>query len=48
MSCAALLVIFYLLAVNGRKQAQARDSKTAAFFSSIALYTIVVWTAYPM
>ena len=48
ISCLAYLAIVYLLAVSGRRDVQARDSKTATFFSSIALYTVVIWTAYPM
>ncbi len=48
MSCAALLVIIYALAVSGRRSAASRNSKTLSFFSSIGLYTLIVWTAYPM
>lgn len=48
MSCVALVLIIFLLGVSGRRDAKARDSKTAAFFSSIALYTLILWTAYPI
>lgn len=48
MSCAALLVIIYALAVSGRRSAASRNSKTLSFFSSIGLFTLIVWTAYPI
>ncbi|KAI9883362.1 MAG: hypothetical protein M1823_004874 [Watsoniomyces obsoletus] len=48
MSCAAFLVVIYLLAVPGRRNALARDQKTASFFTSIGLFTLILWTAYPI
>ncbi|KAI9805609.1 MAG: hypothetical protein M1826_004757 [Phylliscum demangeonii] len=48
ISCAAYLVIVYLLAVSGRRNAAARDSKAATFYTAIAVYTVVIWTAYPI
>lgn len=48
MACVAYLVIVYLLGVNGRSVVQTKDSKTATFFTSIATYTLVLWTAYPV
>lgn len=48
MSCAAYLVVIYQLAVNGRHVVMAKDSKTRTFFTTIAGYTLVLWTAYPM
>lgn len=48
MACAAYLVVVYILAVSGRQNALARDNKTATFFTSIGLFTLIIWTAYPM
>lgn len=48
MSCAAFLVIIYQLAVHGRSQAMAKDSKTGNFFNAIAGFTLILWTLYPM
>jgi len=42
------LVIIYQLVINGRAAASARGSKVSKFFYSIAGYTILVWTAYPI
>lgn len=44
----AFLVIIYQLAVPGRKFANARDNKTATLFTSLAIFTIVIWTLYPI
>lgn len=48
IACAAYLVIIYVLATSGRRNAAARDSKTSTFYNSIALFTLVIWTAYPI
>jgi len=48
ISCLAYLTIVYQLAVNGRTAVKAKDSKTATFFTSIAGFTLVLWTAYPI
>ncbi len=48
MACVAYLVVVYLLAVPGRRNALARDQKTATFFTSLGLFTLILWTAYPM
>lgn len=48
MACVAYLIIVYLLAMSGRAAAETRDSKTSAFYKSLAVFTVVVWTAYPM
>lgn len=48
MAWVAFIIIIYQLAVAGRRNAAARDAKTAAFFSSLGLFTLIVWTAYPM
>lgn len=46
--CIAYLVIVYQLAVGGRETVAQKDSKTKAFYASIAGYTLILWTIYPM
>ena len=48
IACVAYLIVVYLLAVPGRRNAAARDSNTSNLFSSLGLFTLVIWTAYPM
>jgi bacteriorhodopsin len=48
MGCIAYLVIVYQLAVGGRRTVANKDRKTATFFTSIAGFTLVLWTIYPM
>lgn len=48
IACIAYLVVVWHLAVNGRAQAQAKGEKLGSFFLSLAGYTVLVWTAYPM
>lgn len=47
-ACIAYLVVIYQLAFNGRAAAALKDSKTKAFFGSIAGFTLILWTIYPM
>ncbi|KAL9102518.1 MAG: hypothetical protein Q9163_002353 [Psora crenata] len=48
MACIAYLVVVYQLAFNGRGVVKGRGQKTATFFSAIAGFTLVLWTAYPI
>ncbi|KAF2427533.1 family A G protein-coupled receptor-like protein [Tothia fuscella] len=48
IACIAFLVIIWHLVVNGRITAQAKGSKVGKFFAAISLYTILIWTAYPI
>lgn len=48
VACIAYLVIVYQLGFNGRTAVANKDQKTKVFFSLIAGYTLVLWTAYPM
>lgn len=48
MGCLAYLVVVYQLAINGRGVVQSKDKKTATFFISIASFTLVLWTIYPV
>lgn len=48
VACIAYLVIVYQLGFNGRTAVANKDNKTKVFFSLIAGYTLVLWTAYPI
>jgi bacteriorhodopsin len=48
MGCIAYLFIIYLLAIPGRKAVSAKSNATRTLFGSIALYTLVLWTLYPV
>jgi len=47
-ACIAYLVIIYQLAFNGREAVANKDSKTKTFYASIAGFTLIVWTIYPI
>lgn len=46
--CIAYLVVVYQLAFNGRTAVENKDSKTKTFYASIAGFTLILWTIYPM
>lgn len=48
MACIAYLIVIYQLGVNGRGVVKNKDKKTATFFASIAGFTLILWTVYPM
>jgi len=48
ISCIAFLFIFWHLVLNGGANAKAKGDKLRTFFTSIAVYTLVLWTAYPI
>lgn len=48
MGIAAFLVVIYQLVVPGRKSVLARDSKTSKFYTSIAAFTLIIWSIYPI
>ena len=48
IACLAYLVIVYQLAVQGRTVVKSKDTRTASFFSAIAGFTLLLWTAYPI
>jgi bacteriorhodopsin len=48
ISCIAFLFVFWHLGLNGGANARAKGDKLRGFFISIAAYTAVLWTAYPM
>ena len=47
-ACIAYLVIIYQVGVNGRETAAGKDNKTKVFYASIAGFTLILWTIYPM
>lgn len=48
MACVAYLVIVYQLAIPGRRAVKARDSGTTKLFASLGIFTLVLWTLYPI
>jgi len=48
MACIAYLFVVYLLAVPGRSAVAAKGNATRTLFVSIAAYTLVLWTLYPI
>ncbi|KAK5084966.1 hypothetical protein LTR24_007304 [Lithohypha guttulata] len=47
-ACIAYLVIVYQVVYNGRGAAMNKDQKTKAFFASLAGFTFLLWTIYPI
>ncbi|KAI0386636.1 opsin-1 [Hypomontagnella monticulosa] len=47
-ACIAYLNIVYQVGYKGRNAVSARDNKTRAFFGAISLFTLLLWTAYPI
>ena len=45
IACVAYLVIVWELAVQGRAVVKSKDTRTAGFFSAIAGFTLILWTA---
>jgi bacteriorhodopsin len=48
MACVAYLFVVYLLAVGGRRSVSNKSSGTAKLFAAIGLFTLVLWTLYPV
>ena len=48
IGCIAYLFIIWHLAVNGRAAVAARGSKTTKLFASLSVFTLILWTAYPI
>ena len=48
IACIAYLVVVWHLAIHGRATALAKGGKVGGFFASIAGFTFILWTAYPM
>ncbi|KAL9095903.1 MAG: hypothetical protein Q9165_001900 [Trypethelium subeluteriae] len=48
IACIAYLVVVWQLAINGRAAVLNKGTKVARFFGSIAGFTLLLWTAYPI
>jgi bacteriorhodopsin len=48
IACIAYVWILYTLLVTGRRSAGARGASVSKFFTAIAGYTLILWTAYPV
>ncbi|KAI1200801.1 hypothetical protein F5X97DRAFT_71132 [Nemania serpens] len=47
-ACIAYLNIIYQIGFKGRHAVTTKDNKTRAFFGAISLFTLVLWTLYPI
>ena len=47
-ACIAFLTVVYQIGFNGRHAVAGKDTKTKAFITSISLFTLILWTVYPM
>jgi bacteriorhodopsin len=48
IACIAYIFVIWHLALNGGANATAKGPKLRTFFVSIGIYTLILWTAYPM
>lgn len=48
IACIAFLVVIWHLVINGRAGTKNKSSNVTKLYASISLYTIVIWTAYPI
>jgi len=48
MACIFYLYIVYALVIAGRNSAAARGQKVSKLFDSVALFTLILWTMYPI
>jgi bacteriorhodopsin len=48
IGCIAYIFVVWHLGLNGGANARAKGEKLRTFYVSIAAYTLVLWTAYPM
>lgn len=46
--CVAMLFVFYELAVSGRKHARALGPDVARAYNSVGVWTLFLWTLYPI
>ncbi|KAI5926983.1 hypothetical protein F4810DRAFT_651658 [Camillea tinctor] len=47
-SCIAYLNIVYQLGYKGRHAVSTKDTRTKSFFGAISLFTLLLWTIYPI
>jgi bacteriorhodopsin len=48
IACFAYLVVIWHVSVHGQRMVRAKGGDTIKLFSSLAVFTFVLWTAYPM
>jgi bacteriorhodopsin len=48
ISCVFYLYIVFTLVISARRASIARGARVGQLFTSISLYTIVIWTLYPI
>jgi len=48
IACLAFLTVVYQLGYNGGRVVRAKDKNTQRFFISIASFTLILWTLYPI
>lgn len=48
ISCIAYIFVIWHVALHGSSVVKARGTKVSKLFGSLALFTFVLWTAYPM
>lgn len=44
----AYLIVIHQLAIPGRRAVKSRESATGKLFASLAIFTLIVWTIYPI
>lgn len=48
IACFAYLVVIWHVTIHGQKMVRAKGQNTIKLFGSLAVFTFVLWTAYPM
>ena len=48
IACLFYLYILFTLVISARRAAIARGARVGQLFTSIATYTIIIWTLYPV
>jgi bacteriorhodopsin len=48
IGCIAYIFVVWHIGVIGARTVQARGAKVGKLFGSLSLFTLVLWTAYPM
>lgn len=48
IACISYLTILYHLGWKGRKAVAGKDNQIRSFFGVLSLFTVILWTLYPM
>jgi len=48
IGCIAYIFVIWHVALHGTKVVKARNSKVKKLFTSLAIYSLILWTAYPI